>query len=282
MRVTTDRLTVPGASLYYEVRGAGPALLIIPSGNGDAAPFVPLAETLSDEYTVITYDRRGFSRSPLDGPVGDDRMADDAHDIGALLRHLAPGPAAVFGSSSGAIVALATLERHPDLVHTVVAHEPPLASVLPDAEQWLGFYGELYETYQREGVDAARKAFRSGMGMETTTKPPRRTELPPDELAEMLGRIRRNHVFWFEHELLAYPAYRPDLRLLKSFSDKLVLAGDATTRDRFPYRPNTVLAEHTGNPIVHLPGGHVGYVTQPDEFAAALREVVRPGSRVPR
>src|SRR5437899_2858228 len=155
----TDRLAVPGASLYYEVRGSGPALLIIPSGNGDAAPFLPLAETLSDEYTVITYDRRGFSRSPLNRPVGDDRLSDDAHDIGALLDLLADGPAAVFGSSSGAIVALATLERHPDQVRTVIAHEPPLASVLPDAEHWLGFYADLYQTYRTSGVDAARKAF---------------------------------------------------------------------------------------------------------------------------
>jgi pimeloyl-ACP methyl ester carboxylesterase len=276
MQVITDRLTVPGASLYYEVRGSGPALLIIPSGNGDAAPFLPLAETLSDEYTVITYDRRGFSRSPLNRPVGDDRISDDAHDIGALLELLADGPAAVFGSSSGAIVALATLERHPDQVRTVIAHEPPLASVLPDAEHWLGFYADLYETYRTDGVDAARKAFRVGMGMDTTTKAPRKTELPPDELEEMLGRIRRNYVFWFEHELLPYPAYRPDLNLLKSLAGKLVLAGGDTARDGFPYRPNTVLAEHTGNEIVHLPGGHVGYVTHPDEFAVAIRELIRP------
>jgi pimeloyl-ACP methyl ester carboxylesterase len=276
MRLITDRLAVPGASLYYEVRGQGPALLLIPSGNGDGTPLVPLAETLSDEYTVITYDRRGFSRSPLEGPVGDDRIADDAHDIGALLEHLADGPAAVFGSSSGAIVAIATLERHPDLIRTVVVHEPPLASVLPDAERWLQFYADLFQTYRTSGVEAARKAFRAGMGMEATTKASRKTELPPDQLEEMLARIRRNYVFWFEHELLPYPAYRPDLVLLKSLSDKLILAGGELSRDGFPYRPNTILAQHTGNEIVHLPGGHVGYVTHPDEFGAALAELIRP------
>ncbi len=276
MQVRTGRLTVPGATLYYEVRGSGPALLLIPSGNGDCTPMVPLAEAMSDEYTVIIYDRRGFSRSPLDGPVSEDRVAEDAHDVGALLQDLADGPAVVFGNSSGAITALATLERHHDKVRTVVVHEPPLASVLPDAEEWLALYARIHEVYRNEGVEPARKAFREGMGMPATTKRSSKTELPPDQLEELLARLRRNYVFWFEHELLPYPAYEPDLVLLKSLADKLILAGSDTARDTFPYRPNTVLAEHTGNKIVHLPGGHVGYVTHPDEFTDALRTLIRP------
>lgn len=275
MQVTTGRLAVPGSTLHYEVRGRGPALLLIPSGNGDGTPLVPLAEAMAGEYTVITYDRRGFSRSPLDGPVGDDRIADDAHDIGALLDHIADGPAAVFGSSSGAIVAIAALERHHDAIRTVVVHEPPLASVLPDAAEWLAFYRRIHTIYLESGVDEARKAFREGMGMAATTRASRKTELPPDQLEEMLARIRRNYVFWFEHELLPYPAYQPDLVLLKSLAGKLILAGGDESRDGFPYRPNTVLAGHTGNEIVHLPGGHVGYVTHPEEFAAAFRELIR-------
>ena len=280
MHAIIDSLDVPGASLYYEVRGHGPAVVLIPSGNGDATPMGPLAELLAEEYTVITYDRRGFSRSPLTGPVDDGRLVEDAHDVIRLVEKLVDGPAAVFGSSSGAIIALAVLERHPDQVRTLVAHEPPLASVLPDSARWLDFYAELYRIYRTEGVDAARRAFRVGMSMDTATKPPRRTELPAAELAEMLERIRRNHVFWFEHELLSYPAYQPDLDVLASLSDKLVLAGSDTARDGFPYRPNVVIAERIGKEIVHLPGGHVGYVTDPEDFATALRELFRlPGNQ---
>lgn len=269
------RLAVPGASLYYEVRGAGPALLIIPSGNGDAAPFGPLADALADRYTVITYDRRGFSRSPLHQPVDDgQRLAVDALDVHLLLAELTEQPAHVLGSSSGAIVALALLERHPDHVRTLIAHEPPLASVLPDSARWLDFYDAVHDIYRNHGVAAAREAFRDGMGMPAQTRPPRGAELPPTQLAEMLARLRGNQVFWFEHELRTYPAFEPDFAVLKSLSDRLILAGSQTAREHFPYRPNTVLAEHLGVEITHLPGGHVGYVTHPAEFASALATVL--------
>lgn len=272
---TTGLLPLPGASIYYEVRGSGPALLIVPSGNGDAAPFGPLADMLADRHTVITYDRRGFSRSPLEEGVDDDRRVEcDVQDARRLIDEIAGGPAHVFGSSSGAIVALALLESFPDRVRALVCHEPPLASILPDSRRWLGFYSDLYDTYRRFGVERARQAFRDAMGMSTPTRPPKETELPPAELAAMLERLRRNQVFWFEHEILPYPAYLPDFAVLRSVSEQLVLAGGDLSRGDFPYRPNLVLAAETGNDIVHFPGGHVGYVTDPREFAGKLREVL--------
>lgn len=270
-------LALDGADLYYEVRGAGPALLIIPTGNGDAEPFWPLADMLADRYTVITYDRRGFSRSPVHGPVVDAlRVERDAADARALVAQLGRGSAHVFGSSSGAIVALTLLERHPDHVLTLVCHEPPLASLLPDADRWLTFYQDLYAIYRREGVRKARDIFRATVGMSGETRPPKETELPPDRLAEMLERIRRNQEFWFEHEVRSYPAARPDLVALKAVSGRLVLAGGNDSRGHFPYRPNAVLAERLGLGIEHFPGGHVGYVTHPFDFAAKLDEVLSP------
>jgi pimeloyl-ACP methyl ester carboxylesterase len=65
---TTGTLKVPGASLYYEVRGSGPVLLLVCGGLYDAAGYAGLARQLAGRYTVVTYDRRGNSRSPLDGP----------------------------------------------------------------------------------------------------------------------------------------------------------------------------------------------------------------------
>ncbi|WP_117210211.1 alpha/beta hydrolase [Allorhizocola rhizosphaerae] len=268
---TIGRLAVPGAELHYEVRGAGPPLLIIPTGNGDATPFEPLANLIADRYTVITYDRRGFSRSPLLSRVETHRrLADDVADARRLLERLAGTHAYVFGSSSGAIIALALLEHHPRHVRALVCHEPPLASVLPDATRWLDFYADLYIVYRDRGPDEARRMFRSRMGMQESTRPPKAFEQPPARLAEMLDRLRRNQVFWFEHEIRTYPAYRPDLAKLAEVADRLILAGGNTSREHFPYRPNVALAERLGLPMWHLPGGHVGYVTHPVEFAAAL------------
>jgi pimeloyl-ACP methyl ester carboxylesterase len=264
------RLAVPGAELHYEVYGVGPPLLVIPTGNGDAAPFEPLARLLADRYTVIIYDRRGFSRSPQQGPVdAGRRLADDVDDACRLLELLA-GPAHVFGTSSGAIIALALLEHCPRRVRTLVAHEPPLASVLPDATRWLDFFEDLYIVYRDKGVDAARIMFRTRMGMDQPTRAPKEFEQPPARLAEMLDRLRRNQLFWFEHEIRTYPAFRPDLTALAEAGDRLILAGGTDSRAHFPYRPNVVLAERLGLDVCHLPGGHVGYVTHPVEFAAAL------------
>ncbi|MBB5870044.1 pimeloyl-ACP methyl ester carboxylesterase [Allocatelliglobosispora scoriae] len=274
-RINTDMLDVPGASLYFEVRGSGPTFLIIPTGNGDAAPFGPVANALADSYTVVTYDRRGFSRSPQHEPFVDaDRVAMDADDAVRLLDHVGAATAHAFGSSSGAIVALAMLERAPQRLRTLIAHEPPLASILPDAQEWLRFYEDLYIVYRAAGIEAGRQMFRNKMGMGTPTKAPENTAQSPHQLAEMLERIRGNQPFWFEHEIRTYPAYLPDRERLCAAAEKLVLAGGTTSRGDFPYWPNQVLAEWVGTEILDFPGGHVGYVTHPEEFISLLTKVL--------
>src|SRR5215469_16785206 len=119
-------LKVPGAQLSYEVSGSGPLLILIPGAAGTGEVFRPLAHHLISQYQVVTYDRRGFSRSSLDGPQDDEhRLATDADDVRRLLEHLADRPATVFGNSSGAIVALEIISHYPEQVQTVVANAPP-------------------------------------------------------------------------------------------------------------------------------------------------------------
>ena len=92
-------------------------LLLIPGGNGDAAPFERAANELAAWYTVVTYDRRGFSRSTLDAPPDDQRRLEtDSNDAIGLLDQLGAPTAYVLGSSSGAIVALDLITRHPERV----------------------------------------------------------------------------------------------------------------------------------------------------------------------
>ncbi len=127
-------LTVPGAQLYFEVIGDGPLLIMIPGAAGTGEVFRPLIGPLAEQYQVVTYDRRGFSRSELDGPQDyDHRLDTDADDVRRLIEELTDKPAIVFGNSSGAIVALEVLIRFPQWVDTVVAHEPPVVNLLPDA-----------------------------------------------------------------------------------------------------------------------------------------------------
>src|SRR5690349_16890977 len=133
----TSALKVPGASLYYEVRGTGPVLLLICGGVYDAAGYAALAQQLQDRYTVVTYDRRGNSRSPLDGPPEPQRIdvhADDAHRLLSEMGIAAGRPAFVFGNSSGAMIGLELVARHPEQVRVLVAHEPPIFELLPDRD----------------------------------------------------------------------------------------------------------------------------------------------------
>ncbi|WP_433042272.1 alpha/beta fold hydrolase [Dactylosporangium sp. CS-033363] len=263
-------LPVPGASLYYEVRGTGPALLVIAGGNGDAGPFGAVADELARRYTVITYDRRGFSRSVLDWPADDARRLDeDVQDALALLDRFGDGPGVVLGSCSGATLALDLVVRHPERIETLVAHEPPVAAVLPDLDEWIEFYAAVYKTFRTEGVQEGMRVFRVGMGMTKPARPPESAQLPQPQLEQMLARIKRNHGYWLEHEMRTYSMFEPDIARLRTVTDRLVIAGGSDEQENHPYLCTVALAERLDQSVVDFPGGHVGYVTDPYTFADA-------------
>jgi len=264
---TSHSLTVSGATLYYEIRGTGPLLLLIPGGNGDAGTFDQIAERLADRYTVVSYDRRGFSRSPENGAI-DHRVDLDGADAAALLTHIGGQPAAVLGSSSGAIVALELLIAHPELVHTLIAHEPPLATALPDADKWLTFFDEVYQTSKSKGFAAALSIFAEGVGLHRPDDDP--TEEPSPQVAAMNARIQQNMMFWLEHEMRQYIRYTPDLDALRAAADKLVLAVGHDSKDTFPALPNAVLSESLGLDILEFAGDHIGYNSAAEDFATQL------------
>ena len=136
-------VTVNRADLYYELRGAGPPVLLIMGATGDGGHFDELAHLLTGEFTVITYDRRGNGRSPLPAGWRTTSPEEQADDAAALLDALGTGPAAIFGTSSGGTFALCLLVRHPDgrltaddrpcLSFDVVASARPPVRGLPGA-----------------------------------------------------------------------------------------------------------------------------------------------------
>jgi pimeloyl-ACP methyl ester carboxylesterase len=91
---TARTLDVPGARLYYEVRGQGP-LLVLVGAPMDAGSFGPLAELLAGDYTMLTTDPRGINRSPVDDPGQDSTPEMRADDLSRLVAHLDLGPAAL-------------------------------------------------------------------------------------------------------------------------------------------------------------------------------------------
>lgn len=259
-------LKVPGARLYYETRGSGPLLLMVPGANGDADGFKAVAEHLAAHCTVVTYDRRGFSRSQLDGPQDDDhRLETDADDVRRLIEHVSDAPATLYGSSSGGIVALAVLTRHPTVVDTLVPFEPPAMRVLPDGQKWLDFFFGIYDRYRDFGIEPALKEFREQLFAESDRQAMARArEAKSGEYA------RANATYWFEQELRQYPAVALDLDALKAHADRIVPVAGRESR-RYPcYEVSRELGKQLGRDVIDLPGGHVGHVTQPAEFATSL------------
>ena len=185
---TSHTLNVPGACLYYEVQGSGPALMLMGHPMG-ASGFAAIAPLLAEDYTVVTFDPRGFARSTIDDPDQDaepDLLADDARRV---LEAVGEGPAHVFGSSGGAVTGLALVTHYPGHVQTLVAHEPPLALLLPEAEEARAGMQEIYDTYRESGDWAAWRRFSTFTGMEL--RPQGEDAAPQSPSAEALATSER-------------------------------------------------------------------------------------------
>lgn len=263
-KVQTGVLEVPGARLYYETHGSGPVMLMVPGATGSAYSFQRVAEHLAAHYTVVTYDRRGFSRSPLEGPQDyDHRLETDADDVRRLIEHVSDEPATVFGSSSGGIIVLEVLTHHPSVVRTLVPHEPAAVRLLPDGQRWVDFFFEVYDLYRQSGMEPALKKFREQAFAESDRQVMAHGPRDPN-----IGKyVLANATYWFEHELRQYPAVELDLDALKAHADRIVPMAGRESRGYPTYEVNIELAKKLGRDLIELPGGHIGFVTQPAEFA---------------
>ncbi len=263
---TSGTLAVPGARLYYEVRGSGPLLAIVGSPM-HSAPFAPLADLLASDHTVLTTDPRGHYGSPLDDPQADSTPDLRADDLARLIRHVDAGPAAVLGSSGGAVTTLALLQAHPDLVSIAVAHEPPLAQVLEDREQQLAANEDMIATYAKGDTLGAVRKFLGFAGLvmpEEVFLNMFAGERPPADVA--------SEKYFYLHELWGTVSWIPTFDALRAAADKLVIGIGETSAGQFCDRTSRALAAELKIEPAMFPGGHGGFVENPSAFAGRLRE----------
>jgi clorobiocin biosynthesis protein CloN7 len=266
-------LRVPGAQLHYEVRGAGPLLLMIGSPMG-ARGFEPIAALLAEDFTVVTYDPRGILNSVVDAPdqeAGPQLLAEDVH---RLIAQVGGGPAYIFGNSGGATTAVALAARHPDAVRALVAHEPPLVELLPDADLVRGTFDEICDIYVSQSRDAALKRYTNLTGISFRTPGPAPQDgsaaeafTPPTDVRIILDRF-------FRYTLRPTTRYRPDLELLRAFGERIVVGGGTTSRGTLYQRCAAALAEELGTALVDFPDDHTGFQREPEPFARLLAEVL--------
>jgi pimeloyl-ACP methyl ester carboxylesterase len=272
---TGTLLEVNGARIYHEVRGSGPSVLFIVGATGDGGQFRRVAERLSDEFTVVTYDRRANSRSPRPEGWESTSTEEQSEDVAALIETLGIAPAAIFGNSSGAIIGLDLVIRHPELVRGAILHEPPMTAGMSNPEEMTRAIQQVVEGgMQRGGPRGGMEAFlRFFTGDETFEN------LDPRLRQRVLG----NGETFFGTELGVVDSYRPDEATLAAVEVHVrIMVG--TESAPFFGEAARWLADRLNVEKVEvgrLPGGHTCHFDRPDEMAQTIRPLLRELSGQP-
>ncbi len=282
---TTRTLDVPGATLTYDVRGGSadaPVLFLIGSPMG-AAGFGSLAGHFTDR-TIVTYDPRGSERSTKPDMTSESTPDEHADDVHRIIQELGVGPVDLFASSGGAVNALALVAKHPEDVRTLVAHEPPLASVLPDRENAQAAARAVHETYQRSGFGAGMAHFIAvvshqgefpGDFAQQPAPDPAMFGMPTEDDGSRTDPLMGQNI-------ITGTQYEADFDALRAASTRIVMAAGVESEGIMPSRAAFAVAERLGTEPVMFPSGHGGFMGgeygqpagEPDAFAARLRQVL--------
>lgn len=288
--MTQHTLELPEVDLVYDVHGplptadGRPPLLMIGQPM-DASGFRAQVRLLEDR-TVVTYDPRGLGRSiRKDGGVTNEPQT-QAEDVHAIIEALGAGPVDLFGSSGGAVTALALVTAHPDDVATLVAHEPPIDSVLPDAEAVHRARIAYTQAYEDEGWGAGMAGFIAMTSWEGEVTDDFLAQPLPDPSAFGMpteddgtrGDPLLSDRSW------AVCLYEPDVEALKAAPTRVVIAVGEESLRVYTGRTSLALAERLGQQATVFPSHHggfmdgeFGYAGQPEAFASKLLEVLDRG-----
>jgi pimeloyl-ACP methyl ester carboxylesterase len=283
----TRTLPVPGATLAYDVREAdspAPPLFLIGSPMG-AGGFATLASHFLDR-TVVTYDPRGVERSVKDDPASESTPEQHADDLHRIIEALGAGPVDLFASSGGAVNALALVAAHPGDVLTLVAHEPPLAGLLPDRDGALAASRAVAEAYQAGGFGAGMARFIGVVSHQGPFTVAEAAAPGPDPAMFGLPAAddgNRTDPLLFQN-IITCTHFEPDFDSLRAVPTRIVIAVGIESEGQLAFRGGIAAAERLGASAVRFPsdhggflGGEYGQAGDPDAFAAKLREVLAAG-----
>jgi pimeloyl-ACP methyl ester carboxylesterase len=284
---TTHTLETRGAEIVYDVHDPPPGAdgrppLVMIGQPMTASGFMTLA-SLFPERTVVTYDPRGLGRSTRTDGRTDNDPAVQAEDVHAVIAALGAGPVDMFASSGGAVTALALVAAHPKDVITLVAHEPPLIPVLPDAAA-----AERARAGVRDAYDAGGRGYGMAAFIAMTSW---RGEFTDEYFAQpaadpaMFGMPTEDDGTRDDPLLSdrssAIISYRPDVGALASAPTRIVVAAGEESAGTFTGRAAVATAGLLGQEATVFPshhggflGGEFGYAGQPEAFARVLRRVI--------
>jgi pimeloyl-ACP methyl ester carboxylesterase len=258
--------TANETQLYYELRGDGPSVLLMMGASGHGGIFRWFAELLADEFTVVTYDRRGNGRSPKPACWEVTSPEEQADDAAALLAGLDLAPAAIFATSSAGIFALAALIRHPECVRGAVLHEPALFALFDDPKDVRDSLTRLV----REGMQAGGPARGFECFLRFAAGDANWERLEPGVQKQMLASAD----VYFGIESGAFDSYLPDQETLDSITIPVELLV-SEQRHAFFAEAAGQLAERLGVEVARTPGTHFPYLDHPRELAQTVRPFLR-------
>ena len=259
-----------GASLFCKVRGKGPVLLILQGGDGDADAANNMVDHLVNNFTVVTYDRRGLSRSRIEGAVEGLRLPTHSGDAGAVLQAVTSEPALVFGTSIGAMIGLDLISRFPEKVRTLICHEPPAPQLLGAEEgaRAAQQQEDAEQGYREEGIPGTMKQFVKMAGLNSQDHEP--GVEPPRPGPERIPNLK----FFLENDAPAVRLYRIDMAAVKASAQKIVVAAGSTSGALFSHQCALALAKELDTAIKIFPGGHNSFATHPRGVAEKLSAVL--------
>jgi pimeloyl-ACP methyl ester carboxylesterase len=250
-------VAVPGGAIYYRTLGSGLPLILIGGGPSNADTLTALAEHLTGARTVVTYDRRGYSRSPLEHPAERASIRRHADDVRHLIDDLGAGPASVFATSFGALIGLELAAAHPDAVARMIVHEPPLAQLVPTDDR-TAFDVNLDDEDAAAALDQIAASIGVTRGRSLTGSGDR-PEVRPHDIELFIRR-----------DVPAIAEYELDLDRLAPLADRIVVTASEEGRAFYPYHCAAALAAALGTTLIELPGNHAAMITRPLEFAGHL------------
>src|SRR6266567_721582 len=285
--MTTHTLVTTEADIVYDVRGPLPTAdgrppLFMIAQPMDASGFSTLASYFPDR-TVVTYDPRGLGRSTRkDGRV-DNAPTVQAHDVHAVIAALGAGPVEMFASSGGAVTALALVAAYPNDVTCLVAHEPPLLALLPDAQAAERAQAGVREAYEAKGSSAGMAAFiaMTSWRGEFTDDYFVRPAPDPAQFGMTTEDDGSRDDPLLSDRPWAITKYRPDVDALTAAPTRVVIAVGEESIGTVTGRTSVATAELLGQEATVFPshhggfmGGESGYPGQPEAFARKLRDVL--------
>jgi pimeloyl-ACP methyl ester carboxylesterase len=263
---TKEKVITEGAEIYCERRGSGPLLLLITGGMGDAGFYSSAADILANEFTVLNYDRRCNSRSTGDRSI-DMTIAQQARDAAAIIKAMRQDDAIIFGSSDGGIIGLELAGAKPEVIESLIVHEPPVIELLPAAyaDKWRSFHHDIYMKNLREGWQAALPEFTA-----TLIGAPDIPFLP-----DLNDRVSGNMDFFFRHEYKAFTQYIPDVKRIRENKVKIVTAVGRNSDDSQYVQSTMALASKLHCECIEFPGQHDVSFYMPEEFARTVLSTLK-------